>query len=59
MTFITWSDKILIMLKRFFIDKLSYWWALGLSAGTEKGDRYIGIYLFKWMIGIKLEKNAE
>jgi hypothetical protein len=47
------------MLKRFFIDKLSYWWALGLSAGTEKGDRYIGIYLFKWMIGIKLEKNAE
>lgn len=43
------------MLKRIFIDKLNSWFAIGLTLGTEKGDRYIGIYLIKWMIGFKLE----
>lgn len=45
------------MKERFFIDKLSCWWALGVTVGTEKGDRYVGIYLLKWMIGFKLERK--
>jgi hypothetical protein len=43
------------MSKKIFIDKLSYWWAIGFTLGTERGDRYIGFYFFKWMIGIKLD----
>lgn len=47
------------MNKKIFIDKLSSWWAIGFTLGTEKGDRYVGIYLLKWMIGINLERGKN
>lgn len=39
------------MKNKFFCDKLSGWRILGIGYGADWGDRYIGIYFWKWCIG--------